>query len=88
MPLELSDARAYLDHVLTPLLHVTASAQLYHRGLDIQDRYHYSFYDSLIIAAALEAGCARLLSEDMQDGQRIDSLTIVNPFNSFSGGHE
>ena len=80
MPLDVSGARAYLDHVLTPLLRVTASTHLYHRGLDIQDRYQYGFYDSLIIAAALEAGCRRLLTEDLQDGQTIETLTIENPF--------
>ena len=80
MPLDVSGARAYLDHVLTPLLSVSASTHLYHRGLSIQDRYHYSFYDSLIIAAALEAGCTRLLTEDLQEGQKIETLTIENPF--------
>lgn len=39
-----------------------------------------SFWDSLIVAAALDAGCTTLYSEDMQHGQRIaDQLTIVNP---------
>jgi predicted nucleic acid-binding protein len=42
--------------------------------------YRYRFYDSLIIAAALASGCIRLLSEDLQDGQRIEGLTIENPF--------
>jgi predicted nucleic acid-binding protein len=37
-------------------------------------------YDSLIVAAALAAGCTRLLSEDLQHGQRIDTLVIHNPF--------
>ena len=37
-------------------------------------------YDSLVIAAALDAGCTRLYTEDLQDGQRIESLTIENPF--------
>jgi len=47
----------------------------------IAERYGFSFYDSLIIAAALESGCARLLSEDLQNGQVIDNvLTIENPF--------
>lgn len=78
--LDVAAARAYLDTVLAPLLRVTASAALYHRALDIQERYHFSFYDSLIVAAALAAGCSRLISEDMQDGQRIESLTISNPF--------
>lgn len=34
----------------------------------------------LIVAAALEAGCTRLLSEDLQHGQRIETLTVENPF--------
>ena len=73
-------ARSYLDAVLAPLMQVAASAALYHRALDVQTRWKFSFYDSLITAAALTAGCSRLLSEDMQDGQRIDGLTIENPF--------
>jgi predicted nucleic acid-binding protein len=56
--------------------------RLYEQALDIQSRYQYSFYDSLIIAAALDGGCTRLLSEDLQHGQRIESLTIENPFRS------
>jgi predicted nucleic acid-binding protein len=54
--------------------------RLYQRALDIQARYHYGFCDALIIAAALEAGCSRLYSEDLQHGQRIERLTIENPF--------
>jgi predicted nucleic acid-binding protein len=40
----------------------------------------HHFFDSLIIAAALSAGCDRLYSEDLQHGQLIEGLTIVNPF--------
>ena len=40
----------------------------------------FSFYDSLIIASALEAGCDTLLTEDLQTGRRIEGLVIVNPF--------
>lgn len=40
----------------------------------------FSFWDSLIVEAALQSGCSRLLSEDMQNGLIIDSLTISNPF--------
>jgi predicted nucleic acid-binding protein len=39
-----------------------------------------SFYDALIVAAAIEAGCDTLFSEDMQHGRTIGRLTIVNPF--------
>ena len=39
-----------------------------------------AFYDALILAAAIEAGCERLYSEDFQDGRRFGDLTVVNPF--------
>ena len=49
-------------------------------GLELAERYRYSVYDSMILAAALRAGCSTLLSEDFHHGQKIDRLTIVNPF--------
>lgn len=46
----------------------------------LRSLYQFSYWDSLIIASALEAGCSILYSEDMQDGQLIEStLTIRNP---------
>jgi predicted nucleic acid-binding protein len=70
----------YLDASLSPLLRVYPNVSLYRTSLNIQSRYQYSFYDSLIIAAALEAGCKILYSEDMQHGQSIEQMTIRNPF--------
>jgi predicted nucleic acid-binding protein len=50
-------------------------------GLDIAERYGFSFYDSLIVGAALLADCSTLYSEDMQHGQKIEnSIMIANPF--------
>ncbi|HEY0424988.1 MAG TPA: PIN domain-containing protein [Rhodopila sp.] len=50
-------------------------------ALVIAQREGFAFYDSLIIASAIEAGCSTLLSEDMQSGRVIaDGLTIRNPF--------
>ena len=49
-------------------------------ALDVAERYGFSFYDSLIVAAALESKCTTLYSEDMQHNQHIESLTIINPF--------
>jgi predicted nucleic acid-binding protein len=47
----------------------------------LADRYGFSFYDSLIVAAAKESNCIVLYSEDLQDGQVIEGkLTIRNPF--------
>jgi len=47
----------------------------------IAEKYQFSFYDSLIIASALEAGCTTLYTEDLQHRQLIEGkLRIVNPF--------
>lgn len=80
IPLDSDSAREYLESVLAPLYRVPATIDLYHRAIDVQARYGYGFYDSLIVAAALSEGCSRLYTEDLQDGQRIEGLTIVNPF--------
>lgn len=78
--LNTEQARLYMETVLLPLMQGVPTAGLYHRALDVQSRYRFSFYDSLIVAAALMAGCSRLLSEDLQDGQRIEGLVIEDPF--------
>jgi predicted nucleic acid-binding protein len=49
--------------------------------LRLKEKYCYSWWDSLILASALESDCVTVYSEDMQDGQLIeDRLTIKNPF--------
>jgi predicted nucleic acid-binding protein len=52
---------------------------------DVLLRFRYSWWDSLLLASAVELGCTHFLSEDLQDGQRIVAgsrrgLTIVDPF--------
>ena len=50
-------------------------------ALDCHEKYGYAYYDSLMLASALESGCQYLLSEDMADGQEIEgSLTIKSIF--------
>lgn len=57
------------------------TVEIHEHGLAIAERYGFSVYDSLIAAAALKAGCEILYSEDMQDGQTIETRLIVrNPF--------
>jgi predicted nucleic acid-binding protein len=52
-----------------------------HRSaIEIARHHNFSVYDALIVAAALEAGCTTLYSEDMQEGQKIHGITIRNPF--------
>lgn len=51
------------------------------RALDVAQRFGFSYYDSLIVAAAQEAGCDTVYSEDLQHGQVVGpGLTVVNPF--------
>jgi predicted nucleic acid-binding protein len=72
---EALDAARALCELPLPL-----TVEVHDAALRIAERYGYHIYDSLILAAALDAGCDVLYSEDMQDGQQIDSLTIRNPF--------
>ncbi len=74
------DAADLLDAVLVPLWTVQPNAHLYGKALQVQAKQGFSFYDSLIVAAALEAGCKRLYSEGLQHGQRVGTLKIENPF--------
>jgi predicted nucleic acid-binding protein len=76
---------AELREILEPVRSVCrvepVSEDTHDRALALVERYGFSFYDALLIAAALRAGCARLYSEDLQHGQVIDrQLRIVNPF--------
>jgi predicted nucleic acid-binding protein len=59
---------------------------MHEASLKIAERHGYNIYDALVVAAALQAGCTTLYSEDLQDGQIIDQkLTIRNPFLRSSG---
>jgi len=50
------------------------------RALSISMRYGFSIWDGLIAAAAVEAKCSKLLTEDLQHGQVVEGLRIENPF--------
>ena len=76
------DSRTLLSDVLAPLWTVHPSAGLYARGLEVRARYGFGFYDSIIVAGAIESGCTRLYTEDLQHGQRIQALTVQDPFRS------
>jgi predicted nucleic acid-binding protein len=80
VPMSSDDAMRYLMLTLEPLWKVGVGAALFQSALSIQTRYRFGFHDSLIVAAALTADCAVLYSEDLQHGQRIEGLTVENPF--------
>jgi predicted nucleic acid-binding protein len=46
----------------------------------IQDRYGFSWFDSLLLAAAAHAGCSAFVSEDLQNGQAVEGMLVINPF--------
>jgi predicted nucleic acid-binding protein len=75
---EIYDALRILDAFAAPPRPLTFDV---HRlGIEIAERHHYRIYDALIIAAAIEAGCRTLYSEDLANGQTIRGVRIVNPF--------
>jgi len=76
------DVKEALDaiRVLCPSV-APVSVSTHEAALQIAERQGYSIYDALIVAAALEAGCATLYSEDLQHGQVFSGrLTVRNPF--------
>ena len=79
--LPLLEIREILDTVRAVCTVEPLTATTHDRGMEICERYKFSFYDSVIAAAALIVGAKVLYSEDLQHGQVIDrQLRIVNPF--------
>jgi predicted nucleic acid-binding protein len=79
-PMSTLEAEQYLLITLVPLLAVQSSRSLFARALRLSRDFSVSWYDSLIVAAALEARCSILYSEDFQHGQKFSDLRVVNPF--------
>ena len=80
LTLTVPHARRYMETVLQPMLAVQSSVDLFQDALDIGSRYQLSWYDSLIVAAASEASCSVLYTEDLQHGAKINGVKIENPF--------
>jgi predicted nucleic acid-binding protein len=64
---------------------VPADGELLERAWAIEDRYRLSFWDALIVAAAVASGAGMLLTEDLQEGTEIDGVLVVNPFRTAPG---
>lgn len=79
-PLSSQDAQTYLQKVLSPLCQIYPSTDLYYEALALSNRTGYSFYDSLILTAALAGNCKKIYTEDLHNGHQIEGLTIINPF--------
>lgn len=79
-PMTIHELERFVEDVLSDFWQVYASKDLIYSAIGIKEQFKYSFYDSLIIAASLEAGCSVLYSEDLQHEQKIYSVQIINPF--------
>lgn len=79
-----TDLELVLRDILFPLMHPVASAEFYARALTLHRQYSLSWYDALIVQAAMDLNCSVLYSEDLQDGQWFGGLQVVNPFVSDS----
>lgn len=79
-PMGREELRDYFTAVLFPLCTVWADKTVYREALTVGLETGYSWYDSLIVAAAVEAGARILYSEDLQHNRKYRSLTIKNPF--------
>jgi predicted nucleic acid-binding protein len=76
----LSHANRYLETVLKPMLAVHSSVELFQAALDVANRHRVSWYDSLIVAAAAEANCSVLYTEDLHHGAKFGNVRVENPF--------
>ncbi|HLI62028.1 MAG TPA: PIN domain-containing protein [Terriglobales bacterium] len=78
-PLAKSEARSEVRDLLA-WRPVVIDQAVVESAWKIQDRYRFSFWDALIVAAAKSASCRFLLTEDLQADQELDGLLVVNPF--------
>ncbi|MGO4869088.1 MAG: PIN domain-containing protein [Roseiarcus sp.] len=81
MGMDWPETRQFLASLRGLLTVSPLTPETHQLGLDFAERYTLSIYDAMIVAAATLAGCARLWSQDMQDGMRIgEKLRVANPF--------
>lgn len=80
IPMSFEQLQKYWEKTLRPLLLVHSSPALFVRAIDLCRANQLSWYDSLIVSAALQGECEVLYSEDHQHGRRFGDLVVENPF--------
>jgi|SRR6266536_133088 len=75
-----TDLESFVLTALFPMMAVSSSPALMIQALRLQAAHQLAWYDSLIVAAALESSCRILYSEDLQHGRRFGDLVVENPF--------
>jgi predicted nucleic acid-binding protein len=79
-PMSAAEGEQYLITVFRPLLAIHSSPALFVEALRIAGKCRLAWYDSIIVASALEARCETLYSEDFLHGREIEGMRIENPF--------
>ena len=79
-PMSGFEAEQFLSTTFRPLLAVHSSPALFIAALQLHERHRLSWYDAVIVAAAKEARCSILYTEDMQHNRGFEDLKIENPF--------
>ena len=59
---------------------VPIDSSVFNMALKLKIKFQFSFLDAVIVAASLQANCTTLYSEDLYHGQKIETLSIINPF--------
>jgi len=80
LTMTISEVREVLSAVRRACSVVPVSIEIHDLGLELMNSYALSVYDAMIAAAAIEAGCKFLYTEDLQDGQRLRGIVFRNPF--------
>ena len=75
-----TELELYFFKVLLPMMTIPSSSGLFLEALRLQAAGQIAWYDSLIVAAALQCNCKVLYSEDMQHGHRFGDLVVQDPF--------
>ena len=75
-----TDLDQFMQGVLFPMMSIPSSPWLFLDALRLRDANQLSWYDALIVAAALQGRCKILYSEDLQHGRRFGDLLVENPF--------
>jgi predicted nucleic acid-binding protein len=75
-----SELEEFLFEALFPMTEISSSPALVIEALRLRGMHQLAWYDSLIVAAAIQARCTVLYSEDLQQGRRFGDLLVENPF--------
>jgi predicted nucleic acid-binding protein len=78
-PLLIKNARVILEYLSTWNV-IVNDKYITLKAIDLQEKYQFSFWDCLVIQAAIQGQARILLSEDLPDGQVVEDLKILNPF--------